>query len=384
MNFGQTELERAIEPQLSRFLADHYDFQARHNRLSGGAWKNDLWLRFASDLGILGTAFPQDVGGLGGGSAEVGAIMQSFGKHLVVEPFLTTVVMGGGALQEWNNPEATALLDGICSGNITLAFAHTESDASYGSSHVACRAEPSGDDFVLNGSKILVLNAASADFVIIVARTSGDVSDQNGVSLFLVNSSTAGMTRSDYRTIDGGSASNLHLAGVVVSHAAVVGRLNEGWPILERLLDEATAAVCAEACGVMQAMLDMTVEYTRQRKQFGRAIAEFQVLQHRMVDMLIDVKQAASLTLVARLKMATPDRSVAVSAAKSRVGKACRAVSQAAIQLHGGIGIADETPISHYFRRALMIEQQFGSVEFHLGRYERLSLCKSTSSDTGT
>lgn len=374
MNFGETDIQRELAQQLERFLAKHYDFQGRQRRVAAGHWNPEVWRALAGELGILGVALPESVGGLGGGAAEVATIMRLFGRYLVLEPFLTTVVLGAGMVAAWESDRSAPLLAAVSQGRTTIAVAHAEQDGGYEPSAVATRALSSRDGFVLNGRKTLVLNAAGADHFIVVARTSGADRDREGVSGFLLDARSAGLRRVDYRTIDGGTASDLILNRVAVSGDALLGAPGRFLPVLERVLDEATAAICAEACGVMQALLDITVDYTRQRRQFGRALAEFQVLQHRMVDMLVELKQAASLATVARIKLGTADREAAVSAAKSRVGRACRLVSQAAVQLHGGIGIADETPVSHYFRRALMIEQQFGSTEFHLDRYERLQL----------
>lgn len=372
MDFGQTEMERALAEQLTRFLDERYDFQVRQKRALEPQWGPDLWRALAQDLGVLGAALPEEVGGMGGGPAEVGAVMKAFGRRLVLEPYLSTVVLGAGLLQASEDAASAELLAAVSAGETTLAVAHAEPQGGYDPANVTTTATARDDGFVLNGCKALVLNAAGADRLIVSARTGGGPSDRDGISLFLLDAATAGLARRDYRTIDGGSASDLILTDVVAPRSALVGPVGAGLPLLERVLDEATAAVCAEACGVMGALLDITVDYARQRKQFGRAIAEFQVLQHRMVDMMIDVKQSESLALAARLKLGSPDRAAAVSAAKSRIGRACRSVSQAAVQIHGGIGIADETPVSHYFRRALMIEQQFGSTDYHLDRYERL------------
>ncbi|MDP1910943.1 MAG: acyl-CoA dehydrogenase, partial [Hyphomicrobium sp.] len=241
----------------------------------------------------------------------------------------------------------------------------------YDPARVSTRAARGRDGFLVTGHKTLVLHAPCADRLIVIARTAGQASDRDGISPFLVCADAPGLQRRDYRTLDGAAASDIAFSD---TPAALLGKEGAALPAIEKILDEAVVAVCAEACGVLQKLVDLTVEYTRQRRQFGRAIAEFQVLQHRMVDMLIEVKQAGILTRMARAQLETSVRAAAVSAAKSRVGRACRLVSQAAVQLHGGIGIADETSVSQYFRRALMIEQQFGSTEFHLERYERLQL----------
>lgn len=374
MDFAHTEMEQALRGPLDRFLAEKYDFRARQDELSAGKWRPDVWRAFADDLGILGAALPEEVGGLGGGPAELGAIMEVLGRHLVIEPFLSTVVMGASFLREADGETSSALLAQVAAGEAVIAVAQAEEASEYDPAFVALRANPTADGYVLKGRKVLVLNAAQASHFIVVARTSEGTADRQGVSIFLLDAATEGLERTDYRMIDGGGASDVVFNDVAAPRSALIGAEGEGLPLLERVLDEAAAAVCSEACGVMQKLLDLTVEYTRQRQQFGRPIAEFQVLQHRMVDMLIEVKQASMLAMMARLKLDSSERAAAVSAAKARIGRACRKVSQGAVQLHGGVGIADETPVSHYFRRALRIEQQFGSTEHHLARYERLQI----------
>lgn len=359
MQAGPSDLERSIRDSLDRFLRERYDFKAaRKQALCGG----ELWRTFADELGILGLALPEEAGGLGGGPAEVGAIMELFGRHLVWEPFLSTALMGARIIHA--HEAHSSLLGSIMSGDMLLAIAHGEPMGGYDLASVKTRGTRKGSGYVLDGQKTVVLNGPSAKAFIVIARS------PEGVGAFLVDSGAKGVQRTDYRTVGGAAASDVAFD---VAPATLLGDA-DGLAFIEKVFDEATVALCAEACGVMQKMLDFTVEYTQQRKQFGRAIAEFQVLQHRMVDMLVEVKQSAAITRSARIKLDAADRQSAVSAAKSRVGRACRIVSQSAVQLHGGIGIADETPISHYFRRAMMIEQELGSTEFHLDRYERLQL----------
>jgi alkylation response protein AidB-like acyl-CoA dehydrogenase len=359
MGHGQSELERSIRDTLDPFLAERYDFKSAREQVKCGG---DLWRSLAEELGILGVTAAEEAGGLGGGAGETAAIMELFGKHLVWEPFLPTVLMGARLIQA--HDASSGLLAQIASGDLTIAIAHGEPMGGYDLSTVKMPATPKGAEYSLNGEKTVVLYGPCATALIVIARS------PEGVAAFLVDASAKGIERTDYRTIGGAPASNIKFNGTT---ATLLGESN-GLDLIEQVFDEATVGLCAEACGVMQQLVDITVEYAKQRKQFGRAIAEFQVLQHRMVDMLIEVKQSAAITRTARAKLDTPDRASVVSAAKSRVGRACRAVSQGAVQLHGGIGIADETPVSHYFRRALMIEQEFGSPEFHLDRYERLQL----------
>lgn len=359
MDHGQSELERSVRDTLDSFLAERYAFKAARSQvMCGGA----LWHSLAEELGILGMALPEECGGLGGGANEAAAIMELFGKHLVWEPFVSTALMGARFIQA--HDASSVLLARIASGDLTVAIAHGEPMGGYDLSGLKVRAARKGSAYALSGEKTVVVYGPCAKVFVVIARS------PEGIAAFLVDAGAKGIERTDYRTIGGAPASDLKFSD---TPATLLGDA-DGLDFIEQVFDEATTALCAEACGVMQSLVDITVDYTKQRKQFGRAIAEFQVLQHRMVDMLIEVKQSAAITRTARLKLDTPDRASVVSAAKSRVGRACRAVSQAAVQLHGGIGIADETPVSHYFRRALMIEQELGSTDFHLDRYERLQL----------
>lgn len=363
MDFVKGELEIALGDSLDRFLADRYDFLI-HRRDASGAHP-DIWSALANDLGVLAAPFSEDQGGLGGGQAEIGVVMERFGRHLVREPFLSTVVLGGGFLRRAGSPEANAVLGDIIAGTATVAVGFLEDDSVYDPAGVETRAESVGSDWVITGRKSLVLDAAEAKWLIVTARA-GDGS----VSAFLVDAADPAIERQDYRLLDGASASTITLDAVRVPSSRVLGAPGAGLALLEQVLDEAATASCAEACGLMQSMLDQTVAYTKERKQFGRPVADNQVLQHRMVDMLIAVKQATCLLAVARAKLDSPDRASAVSAAKGRIGQLCRYVAQSAVQLHGAIGITDETAISHYFRRGMMLERMFGSTDYHLSRYE--------------
>jgi len=359
MDAGQTDLEGSIRDTLDPFLSERYDFKAaRKDVLCGQV----LWHSFADELGILGATLPEDVGGLGGGAAESCAIMEMFGRHLVWEPYLATAVIGGRLIQA-HDPHS-ALLKSIANGEMTLAVAHGEPMGGFDLANVKATATLKGNGYTLSGQKTVVLYGTCAKAFVVIAKS------PKGVAAFLVDAGSAGVERTDYRSIGGAPASDITFSD---APATLLGDA-DALSLIEQVFDEATVALCAEACGVMQKLLDITVDYTKERRQFGRAIAEFQVLQHRMVDMLVEVKQSRAITRTARIKLASGDRAATVSAAKSRVGRACRIVSQSAVQLHGGIGIAEETPVSHYFRRAMMIEQELGSTEFHLSRYERLEL----------
>ena len=375
MDFTLGEMELALRESLDRFLTDRHDFQERQRRTIAEPWPRDLWLALA-ELGVLGAAIPEAHGGLGGGAAETSAVMECLGRHLVGVPYLSTVVMGAGFLRDAAGADVTETLAAIAAGATIIAIAHDEARAGHDLTHIATCARKTAAGYVLDGRKTIVLDAPLADKIIVTARTAGASGDADGISVFLVDAAAAGIRQMAYRTIDGGRAADITFDQV--SAIALIGEEGEGLELIERVMDEATAAICAEACGVLQAMLDQTLAYTRQRIQFGRPLAQNQVLQHRMVDMMIDIKQAVGLAMVAHLKLGTPDRAAAVSAAKSRIGRACRFVGQNAVQLHGGMGITDELVISHYFKRALMIDAQFGSGEYHHARYERKQIAPAS------
>jgi hypothetical protein len=334
-----------------------------------------VWNAFAEELGILGAPFSEELGGLGGGPVENMIVMQELGRALVVEPYLGTVVIGGGFLKHSGHPGAEALIAQIIAGEAIFAFAYAEPQGRYNLADLKTTAKKDGASYVLNGHKAVVIGAPYATHLIVTVRTGGGQRDAQGVSVFIVDKGAAGVTTRDYSTVDGFRASEVHLENVKVGAEALVGPEGQALPLVEKVVDEAIAATCAEACGVLAKLHEGTLEYTRQRKQFGQPISSFQVLQHRMVDMFIQVEQAVSMTYMATIKLADErERTKAAAAAKVQIGKACRFVGQNAIQLHGGMGMTDEMAIGHYFKRATMIESAFGSIDHHLARYEFLSL----------
>jgi alkylation response protein AidB-like acyl-CoA dehydrogenase len=264
----------------------------------------------------------------------------------------------------------------IIAGETTIAFAYAEPQGRYNLANLATTARKDGEGYVLNGHKAVVIGAPWASHLIVTARTGGAQRDAGGVSVFLIDKAAGGLVTRDYPTVDGRRASEVFLENVKVPAEALIGEEGAALPLVEQVVDEAIAAVCAEACGVLRRLHTGTLEYTKQRKQFGVPIASFQVLQHRMVDMFIQVEQAVSMTYMAHIKLSEPaaERAKALSAAKVQIGRACKFVGQNAIQLHGGMGMTDEMAIGHYFKRATMIEGEFGSVDHHLKRYETLSL----------
>jgi alkylation response protein AidB-like acyl-CoA dehydrogenase len=376
MDLSFTEEQSMLRDTVASFLADRYDFETRRKiAQSDAGWRPDYWKAFANELGILGAPFPEAMGGLGGGPIETMIIMEAFGRALVIEPYVETVVVAGGFLRRSGHPAAAELIGKIIAGDVVLAFAYAEPQARYNWADLMTTARKDGAGYVLNGHKAVVAAAPWADQLIVTARTAGGQRERAGVSLFLVDKAARGITTRDYSTVDGRRASEVYFEDVSLSGEALLGQADQGLPLVERVIDEATAAVLAEAMGVLGKLHESTLDYTKQRKQFGQPIGAFQVLQHRMVDMFIAAEQATSITYMATLKLGAADaeRATAVSAAKAHVGKALRFVGQNAIQLHGGMGMTDEMAIGHYFKRATVLEGQFGSADHHLRRYEALS-----------
>jgi alkylation response protein AidB-like acyl-CoA dehydrogenase len=376
MDFSFTEEQSMLRDTVASFLADRYDFDTRRAvARSEAGWRPEQWKAFAGDLGILGAPFPEALGGLGGGAIETMIVMEAFGRALVIEPYVETVVIGGGFLKHSGHPGAAELIGKIVGGEAVIAFAYAEPQARYNWADLKTTARKQGAGYVLNGHKAVVTGAPWAGRLIVTARTAGGQRDVLGVSVFLVDKAAPGITTRDYPTVDGRRASEVYFENVSLPAEALIGETDNALPLVERVIDEATAASLAEGMGVLAKLHENTLDYTKQRKQFGQPIGAFQVLQHRMVDMFIAVEQATSITYMATLKLAEPDRdrATAVSAAKAYVGKALRFVGQNAIQLHGGMGMTDEMAIGHYFKRATVLEGLFGSTDHHLRRYEALA-----------
>lgn len=376
MDFNFTDEQSMLRDTVASYLADNYAFDARRAAIKSEAgWRPQVWKAFAEELGILGAPFSEEHGGLGGGAIENMVVMEEFGKALVIEPYMGTVVIGGGFMKHSGYAGAADVIGKIISGEAIIAFAYAEPQARYTWQDLKTTAVKDGSGYVLNGHKAVVVGAPWATHLIVTARTGGGQRDAQGVSVFLVDKSAKGVTTRDYPTVDGQRASEVTFENVALAAEALLGAEGQGLPLVEQVMDEAIAATCAEACGVLRRLQEGTVEYTRGRKQFGQPISVFQVLQHRMVDMFIQLEQSISMTYMANIRLgeSAVERAKAVSAAKVQIGKACKFVGQSAIQLHGGMGVTDEMAIGHYFKRATMIEGLFGSTDHHLVRYEGLS-----------
>jgi len=372
MDFSFTEEQVLLRNSVQRLIQDRYSFEARKAILaSDSGWSSDCWRAFA-ELGLLAAPFAEEHGGFGGGAIEVMIIMEEFGKGLVVEPYLQTVVLCGGLINlAGSSAQKVALLPKIASGDLILAMAYAEPQGRFNLADLVTKAEKTGDGFILNGNKAVVAAAPWADKLLVTARTSGVQRDKDGVTIFIVDKNAPGISTRDYPTIDGQRASEISFENVKLGADTVLGQAGKGLALLEEAFDRTIAAQCAEAVGCMRVLTDATVEYCKTRKQFGQPIGKFQVLQHRMVDMFMECEQSLSITYMVNLKLDESEagRMKAASAAKVQIGKAGRFVGQQAIQLHGGMGMTDELNVGHYFKRLTMIDAQFGNVDYHLKRF---------------
>ncbi len=374
MDFSYTETQDMLRDTLARFLADTYDFETRKKMLASAEGRDPgVWRALAQDLGILSAPFAEEHGGMGGGALENVIMMEELGKVIAVEPYLQTVVIGGGALKHAGGPLADAMIPEIIAGNAIIAFAYAEPQGRYDLANLRTSAKADGTGYVLNGNKGVVYAAPWASHLLVTARTSGSQRERQGVELFLIDAKLPGIVRRDYPTVDGFQASEIYFENVAIPGDAL---LPGGLSLIERIVDEATVAVCGEACGVARKLHEGTLDYSKQRQQFGQPIGRFQVLQHRMADMFIEAEQIVSMTLMATLKLDLPEaqRKAAVSLAKAKVSRSIKFVGQNAVQTHGGIGITLELAIGHFFKRATMIESQFGTADHHLERFEQLTM----------
>ncbi|MGO9513539.1 MAG: acyl-CoA dehydrogenase family protein [Steroidobacteraceae bacterium] len=387
MDFSYTEEQLALQDTLQRFIARDYDFERRRALArSTLGYSAEAWGQYA-ELGLLALPFPEEFGGLGGSAVDIMLVMELIGRGLLLEPFLSTVVLCGGLIRDAaSEPVKRSLLPQIGAGKLKLALACYEAAGRYDLSHVACSAVASGDanhgnggsaGWWLSGRKAVVLDGESADYFLVSARSSGNVADADGISLFLVRRDAPGLTLFAYPTQSGGRAADLRLQNVIVGADAVIGPVERGLALIERAVDLGAAALCAEAVGIIAALNEATLNYLKTRKQFGVAIGKFQALQHRMADMLIAAEQARSMAIIAAVHCDSDDvaeRRRAVSGAKAYIGQAARLVGQQAVQLHGAMGMVDDLIVSHYFKRLTMIDLTLGDADFHLGRFSDLLL----------
>lgn len=372
MDFTLSDEQKLLKDSVDRFVAEKYGLDVRRALVAsedGFGRKN--WKIFA-ELGWLAIPFAEASGGLGGGPVEVMVLMEAFGRGLVVEPFISTIMLGASLIEALGDDEQkAATLPSVIQGEKLIAFAYVEPQARFTLSDIITTATADGDGYRISGHKAVVFGGDSANHLIVSARTSGDQRDENGISLFLVDAEAAGVTRRSYGTVDGLRAADVVLKDVLVGPEALFGEEGDTFATIESVVDGATTAVCAEAVGVMDSLHEQTLEYLNTREQFGVKLGKFQALQHRSVDMFVACQEARTMTYVATLSLDKPrtERIRAVSAAKSHIGRAGRLVGQEAVQLHGGMGMTDELAVGHYFKRLTMIDTLFGNMDHHLERF---------------
>ena len=375
MNFELSEEQKMIQQSVERFVQENYDLTNRVKISSEDpGYSQDYWTAMA-ELGWLGLAFSEEDGGFGGNQIDTLVLMEQFGKGLVLEPFLANIVLGGGAIKRGGTPAIKeSVLPNLIEGNLQVTLAYAEEQSRFDIEDVATAAREDGSNFIINGKKSMVLNAESADKIVVVTRTSGSQVDEDGISLFLVDATSKGVERENFPTVDGLRASEITFTDVEVSSDNLIGEKDKGFSILQAVVNDAILALSAEAVGAMEVLYKDTVEYTQQREQFDHPLSDFQVLQHRMVDMFMEYEQCKSLLLRATMET-VQDPILAqrtVHALKHLIGKSGIFVGESAVQLHGGMGVTEELRIGHFFKRLLVIDSQFGNSDFHLDKFTSL------------
>ena len=372
MDFEPSDDQRLLVESVTRMLSDTYGFTQRKGYMAlPEGYSPAVWSQFA-ELGLLGLPFAEEYGGFGGGAQEVMLVMQAFGRVLVLEPYFPTVVLGGTAVNVAGSAEQKqAILPAIAEGSLKLAFAHGERQARYDLNDVVSTARRNGGGWMLDGSKTVVSHGEAADKIIVSARTSGDRYEEDGITLFLVDAGASGLARRGYVSRDDTRAADISLANVSVSDADVLGEVGKGFAVIQRVIEAGIAATAAETVGAMEAMNEMTLEYSKTRVQFGNPIGSYQVVQHRLADMFMTQEQGRSMAILATMSVDNPDataRAHDMALSKVGIGQAGRYVSQSAVQMHGGIGMTEEYAVGHYFRRCMVIERLFGDPAYYLNK----------------
>ncbi len=374
MDFSLNETQLLFRDSVDRFVAEHYDFEARRRIIAAdGGYLPEHWRQFA-ELGWLAVPFPEDYGGLDGTPVDTMIIMESFGRGLVASPYLSSVVVAGHILNRVaTEQQKQALLPTLIDGSSQLTFAFAEPTSRFDLANVSTTATKHGSGYRLNGHKCVVAYANTAAKMLVSARTRGDQQDPAGVSLFLVDMGASGVSARHYPTIDGQRAADITLRDVQVDADDLIGEKDNISTLIDEACDYGIAAICAEAVGAMSALYEMTLEYIKTREQFGKTLGSFQALQHRMVDVFMACELSRSMVYAATCSLteSAPERRRNTSAAKVQIGKAGRLVGKEAIQLHGGMGMTDELPIGHYFKRLTAINTTFGDISYHIARYRQ-------------
>ncbi len=376
MDFEFSDEQRLLRDSVDRLIGQAYDDLGHRKKMQATelGFSEELWGKYA-ELGLLALPFSEEEGGFGGGTVETMIVMEAVGRGLALEPFFASIILGGNLVRLGASAEQRAeLIPQIADGSLRLAFAHTEPQARYDLNNVKTFAQRSGNGWVLEGDKSVVVHGDSATKLIVSARTSGNYNDSAGITLFLVDAGAPGLSRRGFPTQDGQRGAPVSLARVEVPESAVIGTVDRGGALIDRVGDIAIAALSAEAVGAMAALHALTMEYLKTRKQFGVTIGSFQVLQHRAVDMFTALEQARSMEYFAAMMATAEDareRRAAISGAKVQINNSARFIGQSAIQMHGGIGMTMEYRAGHYFKRLTMIESTFGDADHHMRLIDR-------------
>jgi pimeloyl-CoA dehydrogenase small subunit len=371
MDFEFSDEQRMLKDSVDRLVGPAYDDLGlrKKTQADGHGYSDALWSKYA-ELGLLALPFSEEDGGFGGGTVETMIVMEAIGRGLALEPFMATVILGGNLIRLGGTAEQRAeLIPQIAEGTLRLAFAHTERQARYDLHDVTLMARKTANGYVLEGDKSVVLHGDSAGKLIVSARTSGSHRDRHGITLFLVDAAAGGVSRRGFPTQDGLRGAAISFGSVEVPASAVLGTVDEGADLIDRVTDIAIAALCAEAVGAMASLHELTLDYLKTRKQFGVTIGSFQVLQHRAVDMFTALETAKSMAYFAAMMAGSEDgraRRAAMSASKIQINNSAHFLGQAAVQMHGGIGVTMEYRAGHYFKRLTMIESQFGDADHHM------------------
>ena len=376
MNFELSDEQRMIQQNVERFVEDNYDLNTRVALSSKSpGFSTEYWQSMA-ELGWLGLPFEEEDGGFGGNQIDVLVVMEQFGRGLVLEPYLASIVMGGGALKRGGSEALKReMLPGVIEGSLQLAFAYAEVQSRFDLDDVITSARKEGENFILNGQKSMVQNAETADQIVVTARTSGGQVDQQGITLFLIAADAKGLSRDNFPTVDGLRASEITLENVCVGPERILGKVDQGFNILQSVANDAMLALGAEAVGAMEVLYKDTVDYTQQREQFDHPLSEFQVLQHRMVDMFMEYEQCKSLLYRATMETIQDPEAAqrTIHALMHLIGKSGLFIAENAVQLHGGMGMTEELRIGHYFKRLLAIDATFGNADYHLQKFTAFS-----------
>ena len=376
MNFELTEEQRMIQQNVERFIEDNYDLNTRVALSSSSpGFSTEYWQSMA-ELGWLGLPFEEEDGGFGGNQIDVLVVMEQFGRGLVLEPYLASIVMGGGALKRGGTDALKReMLPGVIEGSLQLAFAYAEMQSRFDLDDVMTSARKEGENFILNGQKSMVQNAETADQIVVTARTSSGQVSQQGITLFLIAADAEGLTLDNFPTVDGLRASEITLENVSVGAERILGKVDQGFNILQSVANDAMLALGAEAVGAMEVLYKDTVDYTQQREQFDHPLSEFQVLQHRMVDMFMEYEQCKSLLYRATMETIQDPEAAqrTIHALMHLIGKSGLFIAENAVQLHGGMGMTEELRIGHYFKRLLAIDATFGNADYHLQKFTTFS-----------